>query len=328
MLFTRCPDCRTTFRVTNEVLHKADGQVRCGRCSSIFSAYADLRERPEAPAAEQAADERTMQAARGSEERAAAAPASPARAEEPPGPDARDPAETDAALAEDSADAPPEPEPRAAAAASAARGEESGGPADVALASAGRGAVVATWSLAAVEEPPLEHAKLWRVGAGLAAFLLAAQLLHHFSADLAGRATIGPLLQGAYSLFGVSLAPRWNVAQYEIVDWIAAAEPNSLGQGNLVITARIHNRGSRAQPYPHVQLQLLDRWEAAVGRRVFRPQEYLASTVAADAMMQAGDTAQAQLVVIDPGPDAYGFELDVCVEARSRLDCAGDTIFR
>jgi predicted Zn finger-like uncharacterized protein len=49
MLFTRCPDCQTTFRITTEALHKADGQVRCGRCSSIFNAYADLRENVDEP---------------------------------------------------------------------------------------------------------------------------------------------------------------------------------------------------------------------------------------------------------------------------------------
>ena len=44
MLFTRCPDCDTTFRVTDDALAKANGQVRCGRCASVFNAYAELTE--------------------------------------------------------------------------------------------------------------------------------------------------------------------------------------------------------------------------------------------------------------------------------------------
>ena len=44
MLFTRCPECDTTFRVTDEALKKANGQVRCGRCASVFNAYAELRD--------------------------------------------------------------------------------------------------------------------------------------------------------------------------------------------------------------------------------------------------------------------------------------------
>src|SRR5690606_15747085 len=44
MLFTRCPSCETTFRITDRALHKAGGQVRCGRCSCVFDAYSALRE--------------------------------------------------------------------------------------------------------------------------------------------------------------------------------------------------------------------------------------------------------------------------------------------
>src|SRR5690606_28995422 len=45
MLFTRCPDCETTFRITAEALRKADGQVRCGRCACVFNGYSELRRR-------------------------------------------------------------------------------------------------------------------------------------------------------------------------------------------------------------------------------------------------------------------------------------------
>ena len=44
MLFTRCPDCQTNFRITADALRKADGQVRCGHCSAVFNAYEELRD--------------------------------------------------------------------------------------------------------------------------------------------------------------------------------------------------------------------------------------------------------------------------------------------
>ena len=62
MLFTRCPECDTTFRVTDETLKKANGQVRCGRCASVFNAYAELHDptaktfEPEAVKARSAAE--------------------------------------------------------------------------------------------------------------------------------------------------------------------------------------------------------------------------------------------------------------------------------
>src|SRR5262245_52700045 len=49
MLFTRCPDCETTFRVSDDALKKANGQVRCGRCASVFNAYAERRDSPVEP---------------------------------------------------------------------------------------------------------------------------------------------------------------------------------------------------------------------------------------------------------------------------------------
>jgi hypothetical protein len=133
-------------------------------------------------------------------------------------------------------------------------------------------------------------------------------------------------VQRAYASFGITVSPHWNVHQYEILDWVATAEPNARGQGSLKITARIKNRGPEYQPYPSVQLRLKDRWEAAVGSRVFGPDKYLAP--APRRLMAPGETARAQLEVVDPGPDAYGFELDVCIEVEThRLSCGSDKVF-
>jgi predicted Zn finger-like uncharacterized protein len=41
-MFTQCPDCQTTFRVSADVLQQADGRVRCGGCGIAFSALDHL----------------------------------------------------------------------------------------------------------------------------------------------------------------------------------------------------------------------------------------------------------------------------------------------
>ena len=43
-MFTQCPECGTTFRVTAEVLKQAAGKVRCGSCSHAFNALQYLSE--------------------------------------------------------------------------------------------------------------------------------------------------------------------------------------------------------------------------------------------------------------------------------------------
>ena len=43
-MYTQCPDCATVFRVTAEALRVAQGDVRCGVCSTTFNALENLSE--------------------------------------------------------------------------------------------------------------------------------------------------------------------------------------------------------------------------------------------------------------------------------------------
>jgi predicted Zn finger-like uncharacterized protein len=40
--FTRCPQCRTTFRITSQQLALREGRARCGHCRTVFNAFAAL----------------------------------------------------------------------------------------------------------------------------------------------------------------------------------------------------------------------------------------------------------------------------------------------
>lgn len=45
-LYTRCSNCDTVFRVTTRHLEASGGQVRCGRCETVFDAFASLTAMP------------------------------------------------------------------------------------------------------------------------------------------------------------------------------------------------------------------------------------------------------------------------------------------
>jgi predicted Zn finger-like uncharacterized protein len=335
MLLTRCPECDTTFRVTDETLKKASGQVRCGRCASVFNAYAELHD----PAAKSLEPEQPR-AAHGNS------------AEPPPTSDQPQSAAAPAAAASEAIvrleTQPAEPQTAAAdvvrAASTATADAAAGGRAD-AEAQASPGAISATevdrvlatelddplpqlrYAWAGAREPT-QRSRWWTVAAALALLALCAQTIHHFRSDIAGHATFGPWLTAIYRTFGGELTPHWDVHQYQIIDWIATAEPNSRGLGSLKITARIQNRGPSPQPYPAVQLRLKDRWEAAVGSRIFTPAEYLSRETPRGRLMSPGETARAEIEVVDPGPDAYGFEIDVCIEVEASLvTCGADEVF-
>ncbi|HZF31018.1 MAG TPA: zinc-ribbon and DUF3426 domain-containing protein [Gammaproteobacteria bacterium] len=373
MLFTRCPDCDTTFRVTDDALKKAHGQVRCGRCASVFNAYAELREPPSDGAATQdepraagsgtASAPQREAAAQSPPQHGAAAPSLPPHQSKAA--DAASPASraTEAAPPRAAVAPPPAAAPQREIAGSELRptatgervvftvadvvaqvgliadedaetGEMEADSAALAHADAMSAEQVnsvlddpvetgsAPWPLSA---RPRRSSRWWGLAALLGAAALGAQAIHHFRADLVRYAVVGPIVKDAYAMLGTRVLPRFDVHQYQILDWVATAEPNTRGQGSLKITARIQNRAQQSQPYPSVLVQLKDRWEAAVGSRVFAPTEYGAR---ARGLMAPGETARAEIEVVDPGPDAYGFELDVCIEVETDvISCGADKVF-
>ncbi len=334
MLLTRCPDCDTTFRVTDETLKKANGQVRCGRCASVFNAYAELQDPgsksfdappPSVPTTPRRA------------EPAAAAPIE-LPADETPAAAPETAAEsiatrTIAAVVAEAAIA--ETEERDAESESSTAGQDldpiSALQVDEVLTvtvSAAPADGPQPWPAFGTERERKPASRWWSAAAVFALLALGAQAVHHFRADLAGHATFGPPIRNAYALVGTEIEPRWDVRQYEILDWVATAEPNARGLGSLKITARIQNRGLLRQPYPAVQLRLKDRWDKAVSSRMFTPAEYLPRESPRERLMAPGETTRAEMEVVDPGPDAYGFELDVCIEVEASLvTCGTDEVF-
>jgi hypothetical protein len=178
-------------------------------------------------------------------------------------------------------------------------------------------------------EQPAPRNRSWIAGAIVLVVVLTLQAAHIFRSDLALKPVIGPLLQTTYASFGVELIPTWDLSQYEILDWDATADPSDSGAGTMSITARIRNNGPDEQPYPSIHLHLKDRWDQTVGSRIFAPREYLPVDHTVSGLMTAGTTIPAQMNLIDSTEQAYGFELDVCVQAPSGgLTCVADTIFR
>jgi predicted Zn finger-like uncharacterized protein len=328
MLLTRCPECDTTFRVTDETLNKASGRVRCGRCASVFNAYAELQD-PKTPSSETEGRGRVPRS--GSAEPppdpptgAASGSGTAARLEKK-----RSEIDAGAAIGTSIAEVVAE----AAAAAAAARVDEkpqdpqaiTATEVDRVLADEQPSARPYVW----LRPEPRRPSRWWTVGSALALLMLGAQTIHHFRSGIAGHATFGPWLTAAYDAFGAEVSPHWDVHQYEIIDSVTTAEPNARGIGSLKITARIQNRGPMRQPYPNVALRLKDRYDAAVASRMFAPAEYLPGDAPHARWMSPGETTRAEIEVVDPGPDASGFELDVCIEVEASLvTCRTDEVFR
>jgi hypothetical protein len=85
--------------------------------------------------------------------------------------------------------------------------------------------------------------------------------------------------------------------------------------GRLRLSATIVNRAPRAQPWPDLEVTLLDAAGQAVTQQRFSPEDYLARDSLPDsAAAGKGMAPQAYLPLVleleDPGRQAVGFELE------------------
>ena len=116
-----------------------------------------------------------------------------------------------------------------------------------------------------------------------------------------------------------------NLSSYQLRQWGVTGEPGA--KGTLRVRASILNAGNLLQPYPLLRVTLANRFGTQVGGREFEPAEYLGKPTAR--MMSPGEKVDATLDILDPGKDAEGFEIDVCVRnADKKIVCAGDAVSR
>ena len=171
------------------------------------------------------------------------------------------------------------------------------------------------------DEPPgwLAWRWPWVAGVSVLAFLLLLQVVHSQRESLVQSPALGPAIAGVYALFGLSgLAPT-DLSAYELRQWGAASDPNEANR--LTLRASIVNRATYAQPFPLLRLTLQDRFGGTLGLRDIGPADYLPGA-GAGGLLGPGERADALIRIVDPGPEAVGFELDVCLPATGGVRCS------
>lgn len=169
-------------------------------------------------------------------------------------------------------------------------------------------------------EPP-RRGWAWTLGSVALLLLLAAQALHHWREPLAHHPTLGPAVVTLYAALGEPLAPELNLRAYTVTQGRVDAAAEA---GALRVSAVITNRTGVPQERPLLQVTLEDRYGAPIGRRTFHPEEYAANSATPTSPMAPHEELPAMVEVADPGNEAVGFKLDVCIFAASVLHCASD----
>jgi predicted Zn finger-like uncharacterized protein len=154
---------------------------------------------------------------------------------------------------------------------------------------------------------------LWLGGAIFAALLLLGQIVQQNREGFLARALYGAL--------GARLPAPANLSVYQLRQWGVTGDPEA--NGKLRLRASILNTAAQLQPYPLLRVTLADRFGKSIGTRDFEPSEYLGKPTAR--LLAPGERADANLEILDPGKNAEGFEIDVCMRGiDQRVVCAND----
>ena len=268
--YTRCPECRTVYRVTAEQLAMRGGQVRCGQCKTAFDGVDQLISL--APPSFDDDDDAVDEAAQGPPTvtlRGAQALAQP----------------SSAAADEVAADATPAGRPPGIAAAGEPSGaEEAGGSSTAAL---------AFYALATV---------------ALVALLAGQAVFHYRDAVVAQWPAAKPLLAEMCAVVGCTVLPPRQIADLPILASDLQADPAH--KGLLILTATLRNRAMIALAYPHLELTLTDVRDQVVVRRALIPAEYAGGTADIAVGIPPNGEVAIKLFIDASATSQVGYRLD------------------
>jgi hypothetical protein len=151
--------------------------------------------------------------------------------------------------------------------------------------------------------------------------LLAAQFVQQNRDRMESHPPQSAALRTIYSMLGFAAPGAANLSAYQLRQWGVTGDPSA--NGTLRVRASILNTAALPQPYPLLRVMLANRFGTSIGTREFEPAEYLGK--APEGMLGPGKRIDASLDILDPGKNAEGFEIDVCLRgANGRIACAND----
>jgi predicted Zn finger-like uncharacterized protein len=290
MLITTCTSCSARFRVTPQQLNAKQGQVRCGRCRTVFNGFEALERFPDDDTGAR------LLAVREAAERAAyPMPSVEALAfEELPDIETLQPAPLPEQVAQVAQPAPvEEPAPAPSTPMRAAR----------------TGSHLARPDLVLPPPPRAKPAaRAWAFGAALLALVLGAEAAYAYRAPLAQRyPVLRPYLEAVCSMAGCAVAWSREESMLKLEDSELLEVPGRPSE--IALGARIRNLAAVAQEYPHLELTLTDVTGQAAIRRVLRPTDYMGRPASGMDIIAPGAELSIQLRLETPRIKATGYEL-------------------
>lgn len=271
-MITKCPECGTLFRVTPEQLQARQGQVRCGRCMTVFDGVKALT---------------TLQDAALEPVSGAGVTKAPAFVLEPV----------------EAAKIATAPAQQPTSAAGTVDEERDFGPAPQQLS--------LDDEYLAVDTRARRGARLWAVGAVLLVLVLAGQAVYVYRGELATQyPALKPHLVRLCEALQCRVLPPQRPKQIAIeASDLQVADPAR--PAIIRLTATLRNHAGHDLGYPALDLVLTNTQEHTLARRIFLPKEYLerGKDIAAGIPANAEVTIRLDLDTGDLNP--AGFRLDL-----------------
>ncbi len=335
-MHTQCPECKTRFRVNDDQLRVAQGQVRCSRCHIAFNALEFLRAPADSPSSPTSASETEETAADPDTNFLSAMDEfSDLKAQISddlcPFEDSETiaaPAEAENSIDDELSDVLRELEEfelntqqqTAAAFTNEIETPELDEPVTLDL------------TETEVPEPPIAFEKTglqdqllmddilgnktptkkgrsvwWSMGI-LTLLLLALSQLSWFGRDKLMHYPEGRLLlENACNLMGCELPTIRAPEQIQVLSRSITSHPKV--EDALLIQLTIANKANFSQPYPVLQISLYSSEELLVVQRRFQPNEYLTDN-GRPGQLDPGRALYVELEINDPGNDVTGFKLE------------------
>ena len=161
-------------------------------------------------------------------------------------------------------------------------------------------------------EPARPARRGWFLGTGLLLVVAALQLVHMNRDRLATSTRYGDALRAAYSFVGQPLLPNWPLDAYSVRRAEAIAGGSAMDA--LDILAAVEVTGEQPVGLPLIRVSLRDQWANVVASRVFEPAEYLTEEL--PDVVPGGTRIPVNISVADPGIQARGYVVDVCLPNR------------
>jgi len=272
--YTRCPGCKTIFRVTQQQLAMRAGQVRCGHCKTVFDGTAHLislapRPRTEAPLDEEALGPPTV-TLRSSQ--------------------ALEPSGGEPSVEHD--DDAPEP--------AGVGGDEADPVREIAYDERFS-------RLKHKRSSPIVNALLV-AAVPLLLLALVVQAAFHWREVLAAHSpATRPVFASACAVLGCSIRPLRDVAGLSIDASDLQADPAH--RGLLILSATLRNRAAWPLAYPHLELTLTDAQDQPVVRRALAPSEYAGGTIDVATGMPGNGEAAIKLFIDASATTQSGYRL-------------------